>query len=231
MENNIAVVYTARGSNVGSGPPDWRARFPRFIKSYLQHQAGIDHRLYIFYKEFATAADLAWAREQFAVLGNRVELLNHLDSKSTAGCPDVRDDILEAIICPLNSSSEIMHDNWLQKLYGVFMQRGVGLVGCTGSRDANLHIRDTAFLMDRERYFTTVSQFDWEDPSRKGPLDFEHGPNNLTQQILSIGEKVFVVEKDRVLAPEEWPHPTTYHGNQQNVLVLDRGARDYKDFV
>ena len=76
MENNIAVVYTARGSNVGSGPPDWRARFPRFIKSYLQHQAGIDHRLYIFYKEFATAADLAWAREQFAVLGKRVELLS-----------------------------------------------------------------------------------------------------------------------------------------------------------
>ena len=227
----IAVVYTARGSNVGSGPPDWHARFPRFIKSYLQHPAGVDHKLYIFYKDFTIPSDLALAREQFAVLGNRVELLNHLNSKTTAGCPDVRDDVKESILCPLNSSSEIMHDNWLARLYGVFNKPGVGLVGCTGSRDVNLHIRDTAFLVDREVYFAIASRFDWEDPSRRGPLEFEHGPTNLTQQTMLAGLEVFVVEVNRVIAPNEWPHPTTYIGNQQNVLVLDRGAREYKDFI
>ena len=227
----IGVVYTARGSNVGSGPPDWKARFPRFVKSYLEHPAGIDHRLYIFYKDFADAPDLAWAREQFTVLGNRVEILNHLKSKSTAGCPDVRDEIEEPILCPLNSSSEIMHDDWLSRLYKVFKWVDVGLVGCTGSRDANLHVRDTAFLVDTNRYFNTASQFDWEHPSRSGALEFEHGSNNLTIQIMRDGLKVFVVEKDRAIEPNEWPHPTTYLGNQQNVLVLDRGARDYKDFA
>ena len=225
----IAVVYTARGSNVGSGPPDWKARFPRFIKSYLQHPPGIDHTLYIFYKDFAGAPDLAWAREQFSVLGNRVEILNHLDSKTTAGCTDVCGDVQERLICPLNSSGEIMHDAWLLRLYSTFAERGVGLVGCTGSRVANLHIRDTAFLMDRKRYATVASQFDWVDPSRSGALDFEHGPNNLTIQTMRDNLKVFVVEKNRAIEPNEWPSPTTYQGNLHNVLVHDRGARDYQD--
>ena len=227
----IGVVYTARGSNVGSGPPDWQARFPRFIKSYLQHPAGIDHRLYIFYKEFADVLDLAWAREQFAVLGDRVEILTNLGSKTTAGCTDVCGDVAEDLICPLNSSSEIMHDGWLKKLYGVLMQPDVHLVGCTGSHVATLHIRDTAFLIGRIRYATIAEQFDWKDPSRSGALNFEHGANNLTQQVLRAGQKVFVVEDNRVISPEEWPNPTTYLGNQQNVLVLDRGSRDYKDFI
>ena len=230
MTSPIGVVYTARGSNTGSGPPDWKARFPRFVKSYLQHPAGIDHHLYIFHKDYATKEDLMWGIEQFMPL-EQTNLVNHSDSKSTAGCPDLRDEIVEPIICPLNSSSEIMHDDWLKKLYGVFSKPQVGLVGCTGSRNANLHVRDTAFLSSTVTYFTIAKQFDWEHPSRSGPLEFEHGPNNFTQQILRMGMKVFVVEKDRVIAPEEWPSPTTYHGNEVNVLVLDRGARDYRDFI
>src|ERR1039458_3367639 len=117
---NIGVVYTARGSNVGSGPPDWKARFPRFIKSYLAHPPGIAHTLYIFYKEFATAEDCRHARRQFDVLAPR-EILSHLGSKTTAGCTDICDDVKETLICPLNSSSEIMHDDWLKKLHDAFV--------------------------------------------------------------------------------------------------------------
>ena len=228
MSCDIGVVYTARGSDVGSGPPHWRARFPRFIESYLKYSPGIKPQLYIFYKEFATKEDLIWARGQFEPMVNRIEILNHLDDKTTAGCTGICDDVEERLICPLNSSSEIMHDMWLKKLYDVFALPGVSLVGCTGSREATPHIRDTAFLIDRVRYVTIAAQFDWVDPSRAGALNFEHGPNNLTQQILRAGHKVFVVEKDRVIAPDEWGH-TTYQGNLHNVLVLDRGARDYKD--
>ena len=220
----IGVVYTARGLD-----PNWRVRIPRFIASYLRHPPGVDHKLYILYKNFAVPPDLAWAREQFMVLGNRVELLNHLDSKTLAGCTEVCEDVTELILCHLNSSSEIMHDDWLMHLAAAFNRMDVGLVGCTGSRVANLHIRDTAFLIGRSAYFRIASQFDWEEKSRTGPLEFEHGPNNLTIQIMRAGLHVFVVEKDRIIAPNEWPNPTTYQGNLQNVLVHDRGARDYQD--
>jgi hypothetical protein len=121
-----------------------------------------------------------------------------------------------------------MHDGWLKKLYDVIMRPDVHLVGCTGSREATPHVRDTAFLIGLIRYRTIAEQFDWVDPSRAGALNFEHGPNNLTQQILRADQKVFVVEKDRVIAPDEWGH-TTYQGNLENVLVHDRGARDYRD--
>ena len=220
----IGVVYTCRGLDA-----NWRVRLPRFITSYLRRPAGIDHRLYILYKNFVIPSDLAWAREQLAVLGNRVELLNHLDSKALAGCTEVHADVTEPLLCHLNSSTEIMHENWLNLLYGVFRKPGTGLVGCTGSRVANLHVRDTAFLMACEDYFTIASQFDWEEKSRTGPLEFEHGPNNLTIQTMRSDRHVFVVEKDRVIAPNEWPSPTTYQGNLHNVLVHDRGARDYQD--
>lgn len=222
--SEIGVVYTCRGLD-----PNWRVRLPRFIASYLQHTPGIDHRFYILYKNFVVPPDLAWAREQLAVVGNRVELLHHLDSKALAGCTEVRDDVIEPILCHLNSSSEIMHDDWLKKLYGVFSHPDVGLVGCTGSRVANLHVRDTAFLISRESYFRIASQFDWEEKSRTGPLEFEHGSNGLTIQTMRAGLKVFVVEKDRAIEPNEWPSPTTYQGNLGNVLVHDRGARDYQD--
>ena len=226
--SEIGVVYTARGSNGGSGPPDWKARFPRFVKSYLQHPAGIDHTLYIFHKEYATPDECQWGIDQFADLPH-IDLLDHLGSKTTAGCTDVCGDVVEQLICPLNSSTEIMHDGWLKKLHDVLMRPNVHLVGCTGSREATLHIRDTAFLSNRLRYAEIASQFDWIDPSRAGALNFEHGPNNFTQQILHAGEKVFVVENGRVIAPEDWPSPTTYQGNLHNVLVHDRGARDYRD--
>ena len=78
----------------------------------------------------------------------------------------------------------------------------------------------------RKRYLEIAVPFDWT--TKKGWLDFENGPNNLTQQILRDGKKIFVVEADRIRAPEEWP-VTTYRGNLHNVLVHDRGARDWHD--
>ena len=96
---DIGVVYTARGSNVGSGPPDWRARFPRFVESYLKYSSGIAHQLYIFYKEFSTEEELQWALGQFAGLGAE-HILGHLDDKTTAGCTGICGDVRESIICP-----------------------------------------------------------------------------------------------------------------------------------
>jgi len=120
--SEIGVVYTARGLD-----PNWQARIERFIESYLRHPPGVGHRLYILYKNFATPEDLKWACVKFEVLST-CELFNHLDSKTLAGCTEVRADVTEPILCHLNSSSEIMHADWLKKLYDVFNEPDVGLV-------------------------------------------------------------------------------------------------------
>jgi len=218
--SEIGVVYLTRGLD-----PNWQTRLSRFIASYQLHPAGIDHQLYILYKHFATPEDLGWAREQLMCL-RPYEILAEIDVPSFSPSPASKY-VHEPILCTFNSTTEIMHDDWLKKLHDVFSRPDVGLVGCSGSSDnSTLHVRDTAILVDCLRYMMIADQFDFT--TKKGWLEFENGPNNLTQQILRAGLKVFVVEKDRVRAPEEWPI-TTYRGNLENVLVHDRGARDWRD--
>jgi hypothetical protein len=222
--SDIGVVYIARGAD-----PNWCTRFVRFALSYKEHPAGIDHQLYIIFKEFENEDNLVLARKLFSRL-NPVEILDYIEFNSYGGgCfQEACNHVKEPLLCTLVSTTEIMHDDWLAKLYAAFTNSpNIGLVGCTGSKEATLHIRDTAILIDREFYQSVVGQFDFKT-SKLGYLDFEHGPTNLTSQVLASGKAVLVVEKDRVLSPHEWGH-TTYRGNLENVLVHDRGARDFKD--
>lgn len=221
--SDIGVIYIARGVD-----PNWTQRLSRFVDSYLTHSAGVDHQLYVTYKEFQTVDALAWAVARFALL-KPYNITRYIDFNSFGGgCfQEACHDVIEPLLCTLVSTTEIMHDYWLLKLAGSLMFPGTGLVGCTGSHEANLHIRDTAILIERERYQNIVKQFDFTK-SKDGYLDFEHGPNNLTLQVMRAGKKVLVVEKERIIEPSEWGH-TTYRGNLQNVLVHDRGARDFQD--
>jgi hypothetical protein len=220
--SDIGVVYITRGVD-----PNWRARLTRFITSYLKYHGGAEHRLYVIYKEFSPD-DLLWARHQLADLDHE-PIFDYLEHNSFGGgCfQEACAHVTEPLLCTLVSTTEIMQPVWLHRLYNVFLWHKAGLVGCTGSKEANLHIRDTAILIRRSQYLEISKQFDFTK-SKEGYLDFEHGPNNLTIQVMRANRPVFVVEKERVLAPDAWGH-TTYRGNLENVLVHDRGARDFQD--
>jgi hypothetical protein len=137
----------------------------------------------------------------------------------------------------LASSAEIMHDNWLVKLYDVLNLPNVGLVGCCGSSAfipywfpelayPNLHIRTPTFMIWRSLFQEIAGPFDFS--SKQNDCAFEHGPNSMTHQVLAAGKKALVVETERVIEPDAWGD-TTYRNNLQNVLIHDRGARDYHD--
>ncbi len=235
--SDVGVVYLARGAD-----PNFQARFTRFIKSYQDHRAGVDHQLYIIYKEFTDSTDLHWAFQLFDAL-RPVHILNYADYNSYAGGSflEAANHVLERLVCMFGSTTEIMHDDWLAKLYAAFNQPTVGIVCCTGSYGfitefnpglsyPNPHIRNLSFLMERELYKELAGKVDWTaKPGHKlADLNFEHGPNSMTRQVMAMGKTVLVVERDRVRAPHEWGD-TTYRGNLHNVLVHDRGARDYQD--
>lgn len=221
---DIAVVYICRGED-----PNFRQRVSRFVRSWLEHPPGIGCHLYVIYKEFNTVELLAWAVSQMDNL-NPTHIMNYIPWNSWGGgCfLEACNHVAEQLLCTLVSTTEIMHDNWLAKLYAAFSQPNTGLVGCTGSHIATLHIRDTAIIVRTGDYVPIAMQFDFTE-SKDGYLDFEHGPNNFTQQILRSGKKIWVVEADKIIGPEAWPVPTTYQGNLHNVLVHDRGARDFND--
>lgn len=233
---DIGLVYLCRGAD-----PNWKQRLVRFRTSYSEHPAGVDHNLYVIFKEFSPD-DLTWATDRLAVLAP-IMLLQHVDHNSYAGGSflEAATHVSEPLVCFLGSSSEIMHDDWLAKLDAAFRFPTVGAVCCTGSYGfitefnpqlsyPNIHIRNLSFLMHRGTYIDMASTVDWTPkPGHKlADLNFEHGPHSLTRQIMAAGKTVLVVEKDRVIAPHQWGD-TTYRGNLQNVLVLDRGSRDYQD--
>lgn len=236
--SDIGIIYITRGVD-----PNWQRRLLRFAASYLNHPPGVECQLYITFKEF-TEGDLVWAREQLAPL-EHIAILDYNGFNSFAeGCfAEAVGHITEPLLCTFMATTEIMHDNWLAKLYAVFSRPDVGLVGCTGSlwfitqffpqlTYPNPHVRDNGIIIERGRYQEIINQFDFKTlhPCGKpmGCFEFEHGPNSMTRQVMAAGKGIYIVEKERILAPHEWPE-TTYRGNLHNVLVHDRGARDFQD--
>jgi hypothetical protein len=240
MLTDIGVLYIIRGKD-----PNWQVRCKRFVDSYQRNPAGILHTFYVSYKEFEGADALAWARKTLAPL-EPVEIMDFMEFNSNgAGCfREAADLMQERLFCPLNSSSEIMHDDWLWKMHEAFRQPTVGLVGCTGSYEfitqifphlsyPNVHIRGHAFLMERVHHQNIANRYNFSSPDifggyKQGYFEYEFGPFSLTRRIMEMGKTVLVVEKDRVRAPHEWSS-TTYRGNMHNVLVHDRGSRDFND--
>jgi hypothetical protein len=235
--SDIGVVFLARGAD-----PNWQQRISRFAASWLAHSPGLPSQLYVIFKEFASLADLELAQGMLAPTQPR-EILDYMGFNSYAGGSflEATYHVTEPLVCFLGSTSEIMHDGWLDRLLVGFRLPTVGAVCCTGSYGfirefnpdlsyPNIHMRNLSFVMERDLYRGFASQVDWtEKPGHKlADLNFEHGPNSLTRRIMAMGKTVLVVEKDRIRAPHEWGD-TTYRGNLHNVLVHDRGARDYQD--
>lgn len=237
---NIGAVYVTRGKD-----PNWRERCERFAVSYMLHPAQVDHRLYVNYKEFETPEDLEWAIERLRPVPH-VPIMNYIDRNSNgAGCfLEASDHMDEPLIFTLNSSCEIMHTGWLARIYEAFCLPNTGLVGCTGAdgfitqvfpemRRPAYHIRGTAYMMKKELHWEIANSFDWQKPDifggfKQGYFEFEFGPNNMTRQVQNRGLRVWVAELHRIIAPEVWGE-TTYRGNLHNVLVNDRGSRDFQD--
>jgi hypothetical protein len=233
----IGVVYLCRYPD-----PNFKARLTRFVRSWQEHPPGIDCQLYVIYKEFPNQQTIADALFELMPL-HPIHILNYNDYNSYAGGSfmEACNHVGEQLVCFLGSTSEIMHDNWLARLYVGFNQPTVGAVCCTGSywfitefnpqlSFPNPHIRNLSFLMERDLYQELAKQVDWTPkPGHKiADLNFEHGPDSLTRKIMAMGKTVLVVEKDRIRAPHEWGE-TTYRGNLHNVLVHDKGARDHQD--
>lgn len=125
----LCVVHLARHAN------RWEP-FDRFMRSYEQHPAGIDHDLVVAAKGFPGGEVPAEYLDRLAPHGGRVLPLE--DTGFDIGSYWAAARALPfASYCFLNSFSVILDDGWLAKLARHHVP-SVGLVGASGSWEAHL---------------------------------------------------------------------------------------------
>ena len=224
---SIAVVHLVWA---GSGIQ----QFENFIESYKRHQAGCEHALIIAFKGF---------EDDQSKLDAYLEFVREV-AFETIVAPDVGKDIaayryvLSALASSfekalfLNSSSEILFENWLLNFDRALAQDGTGVVGATGSweqRDAsdpwpNTHLRTNAFYACVE----VLNQLDWGGADDS--LRFEAGPASLYAQVKRMGLSVAVVGGNgESYSESEWCDAGTFRSFAQgNLMIADNRTRDYQ---
>ena len=229
----IAVAFIARGAD-----EDWRSSCGRFLASYRMRPPGVEHSLYVIFKGFVDGVALDQAKNLFSVVRHTSIFLD--DDKLDIGAYiEWANQIDEDLICGLNTSSEILAENWLRKLAVNLALPNVGLVGATGSYESlnelnpsfpvfpNIHIRSTMFMIDRKLFcritkgLTIVAKID--------AYYFESGPQSMTRQVLAMGREVLLVGRNgRGYSPRWWPISDTFRqGTQSNLLVADKQTRNF----
>ena len=123
----LCVVHLVRAHN-GIEP------FRRFLESYRANPSGIEHDLLIVFKGFAQPQGTAMYRELLAPF--RYETLDVSDEGfdiTAYFTVTKRYSKQYRYFCFLNSYCVILDAGWLSKMYQHISQKGVGMVGATGS--------------------------------------------------------------------------------------------------
>jgi hypothetical protein len=232
MENNsIAVFYLCRYKD-----KSWHECAVSFVISYKKFEPGVKHKLYIIFKGFKRNSKLALARTIFSDLEYSAIQLN--DSGFDIGSYYQASLVVnEEYICPLNSYSVILSENWLYKLFVNLLQKNVGLVGASGSFEKNdyfytlkfpnPHIRTNAFLIKKDLFINFTSRFNFI--VKNDALEYESGRNSLSNFVKKKKLIILVVGRNGMGYPENlWFDSRTFKSSEQeNLLVSDNQTRFY----
>ncbi|MGO9956924.1 MAG: hypothetical protein ACLP50_13245 [Solirubrobacteraceae bacterium] len=237
----ICVVHLAWAD---AGPP----ALEQFLASYLEHPAGVAHRLVIAWNGYRDRASLGQAQRIFGAV-------EHEDLELGAPERDLTvyrlaaEQFADDAICFLNSFSTILQDGWLKALTGALEAQGVGLVGATGSWESplsgarlprrllragryppfpNPHLRTNAFMLRR----ALMLELRWPRvTTKRAAWELESGMRGVTRQIEAQGLVALVVGRDGESYPRErWPQSATFRWEeQQNLLIADNRTRQYAE--
>jgi hypothetical protein len=142
---DVGVIYLYRFAE-GEGP------IRRFLATYRNHPAGVDHDLHVVFKGFPDSNSIARAAAVFDDIP--INWVGHADVgydigsyRHAAGVvPNKR-------LLFLNTFSQILADNWLAHFDRALDVPGIGLAGATGSWLANTASYEARikFLLDEMR--------------------------------------------------------------------------------
>ena len=227
------IIYLYRYAE-GDGP------VRKFLTSYRSHPSGVDHDLNVAFKGFPDETSLVRARALFADIPiNSIELDD--DGYDVGSYKRAANAVFNRRLLFLNTFSLILCDNWLAHFNRAMDRPGVGLVGATGSWQANsasyealivFLLRDLPNLPIRliqvfkrtttnNRFFAKVNRFRLYLRYFGAPIGFavryyQHGryPNP------HIRTNAFMIERDRFLSLK-FPGFAT----KRDVYMFESGRR------
>jgi hypothetical protein len=123
--NRLGLVYLLRDRN---GPEPVRA----FVESYRQCRGGIPHELLVLCKGFGSVQETSAYDPLWAGLAHRRMVVPDRGYDLEAYFRVLADPACSRF-CFVNSFSEVLDPDWLEKLSTCLDAPGVGLVGATGS--------------------------------------------------------------------------------------------------
>jgi hypothetical protein len=232
---SFALFYVARGADT-----DHLKLFRRFACSYRKMSPGLEHKLYVIFKDFEGNEHLKLALETFSQQ-NYHPIYTDDETFDVGAYVCAAKQVPCDRVCFLNTNTEILCDGWLAKLAVNLDQPGVGLVGATGSfeslfhldpqfpRFPNVHVRSNCFMMEREVLLSVLSGCRIRT---KKDADFvESGPAGLTRRIFDMGLSALLVGRDgRGYSVPWWSGSQTFRqGTQSNLLAHDNVTRKFRD--
>jgi hypothetical protein len=215
-----------------------------FLNSYLEHEAGTEHRLVLALA--GPEEDRAPWRHLFrAAEHEEVELGEGMDLDHYRA---VADRVLAETFCFVNTVSVVLAAGWLGYLERALLSPGAGMVATTGSYESpnavrpgplrrlrpghepfpNPHLRTNGFALAR----SLLLELDWPTGVDKlGAVALEGGTRSLTRQVLARGLTPLVVGRDGVgYPPDRWRQSGTFRvGEQENLLLADNRTRHYQE--
>jgi hypothetical protein len=128
--SDLAVVHLVRAAN-GEDPLE------RFLHSYREHPAGVEHDLVLLLKGFGPEHDSSRPLALAADVCSRTLAVS--DAGYDIGAYSVAAHRLpHRTLCFVNSFSAILVDGWLELLASALEQPGVGIAGASGSWESHL---------------------------------------------------------------------------------------------
>jgi hypothetical protein len=190
--NPVCVVHLARARN-GLTP------FRIFVSSYRLHPAGMEHDLLVVLKGFGGGKEVLPFQKEVEALGARTLAMSDFGLDLRAYYMAMRR-FDYPHFCFLNSYAELLADDWLAKMYSAIQNRGVGLVGATGSGESMY----TNALLQREDETSAAPLRRLATAVRTGycRLCFDPFPN------YHIRTNAFLISRSIMLNVWPWSVPT-----------------------
>lgn len=135
---DVGVIYLCRFAE-GEEP------VRRFLQTYRDHAAGVEHDFHVVFKGFPDRARLEAARAMFG--GIPINAIELDDSGFDLGSyVAAAKSVSNRRLIFLNTFSQIQADNWLRHFDRAMKEPGVGVVGATGSWQSNAANYERALL-------------------------------------------------------------------------------------